>query len=516
MTSQPISTPPMERKDYLPALAGLRDNCLAHNPPLDPDPVIAAWAKNDLFFLLVYVLGRSDADNDWVFDRCREVQANPDGYLDLWAREHYKSTVITFAQTIRDILNDPETTVGIFSHTRPLAKGFLRQIKFEFEQNQRLKELFPDVLYADPQNESPKWSEDEGIVVKRQTNPKEATVEAWGVVDGQPTGKHFRTLVYDDVVTVESVGSPEMMLKTTDRLALSYNLGSEGGATRFIGTRYHFNDSYRDVINRGTAIPRIHAATDNGKVDGTPVFLSPERLAKKRRDQGPYVFGCQMLQDPTADELQGFRHEWLEYFSSPTWRGLNIVILVDPASKKKPTSDYTSVWVVGLGADRKARVIDMYRDRLKLTERADLLFKLHRKYQPMAVAYEEYGMQADIEHMQDRMARENYVFTITPVGGRLAKNDRIRRLVPWFEAKRILLPPKMDKRDYEGRLIDLVQVFINEEYTPFPVGQHDDMLDALSRLLDPLPVAWPLPYPDNDDDEDDFRDLQGRSEITGY
>jgi hypothetical protein len=63
--------------------------------------------------------------------------------LDLWAREHYKSTVITFALTIQDILNDPEITVGIFSHTRPIAKAFLRQIKQEFETNEDLKAGFP-------------------------------------------------------------------------------------------------------------------------------------------------------------------------------------------------------------------------------------------------------------------------------------------------------------------------------------------------------------------------------------
>jgi hypothetical protein len=66
-------------------------------------------------------------------------------------------------------------------------------------------------------------------------------------------------------------------------------------------------------MDRGTVQPRLYPATIDGTVDGTPVFLTREELADKRRDQGPYVFGCQMLQDPTADDKQGFKAEWLKY-----------------------------------------------------------------------------------------------------------------------------------------------------------------------------------------------------------
>lgn len=449
-----------------------------------------------------------------MFERCVEVQSAPDDHLDLWAREHYKSTVITFAKTIQDILCDPEVTTGIFSHTRPIAKGFLRQIKQEFEGNEHLKEVFPDILWSNPRKEAPKWSEDDGIVVKRSSNPKESTVEAWGLVDGQPTSKHFALLVYDDVVTKESVTTPEMMAKTTDALALSYNLGAHGGRRRFIGTRYHYNDSYKTLMDRGTATPRIYPATEDGTVEGTPVFLEPDALAEKRRDMGPYVFGCQMLQDPKADETQGFKEEWLQY-ARPAEHNLNIAIVIDPASSKKKDSDYTAGWVLGLGGDRNIYVLDMVRDRLNLTQRADLVMNWHRRWRPMALGYERYGMMADIEHIQDRQERENYRFPIIELGGQIPKVDRIRRLIPRFEQKQIYFPRELYKRNYEGVELDLVKAFINEEYLAFPVAAHDDMLDSLARVLDDnMPLAYPDSYTDPWEGSDMSEDA--RSAVTGY
>lgn len=448
-------------------------------------------ALADLYFLLTRILKRKDCRRDWHYARCNEVQAAPNDRLDLWAREHYKSTIITFALTIQDILRDPEITVGLFSHTRPIAKGFLRQIKREFENNELLKLLFPDVLYKSPKSESPKWSEDDGIVVKRQGNPKEATIEAWGVVDGQPTSKHFKLLVFDDVVTKESVNTPDQIKKVTDAWELSLNLGADGGNTRYIGTRYHFNDTYKTMMTRGIVTPRIYPATADGTVSGEPVFLSREALAKKRRAMGPYTFGCQMLQDPKADEVQGFKEDWLKYWKGGNTNGLNLYLLCDPASAKKRDSDYTCMMVLGLGSDENVYVVDMVRDRLNLPERARTLLRLHRRWRPLATGYEQYGKDADIEHIQDKMERENYRFTITPVGGSMSKEDRIRRLIPYFESGRLYLLPECKRRNYEGVFEDLTQVFVNDEYLSFPVSAHDDMLDCAARLLD-LNFEFPM------------------------
>jgi predicted phage terminase large subunit-like protein len=610
----------------------------------DKTHAVKELCKTDLFYLLVYAMGRLDANKDWLFDRCREVQAEPNGMLDLWSREHYKSTVITFALTIQEILNNPNVTIGIFSHTRPIAKGFLRQIKRELELNVTLKALFPEILYENPSKEAIKWSEDDGIIVKRSTNPKEATIEAWGVVDGQPTGKHFNLLIYDDVVTKESVNTPEMIEKTTDALALSYNLGAHGGRRRFIGTRYHFSDTYKVIMDRGTATPRIHAATHDGSMTGTPVFLTQEQLDEKRRDQGPYVFSCfvggtsvtksdwntasieslcvgdkvvgysfpqgkgnktkliettviaisnrvenvsrftfesgrsvictedhkfytgrrgieiggtdhrksyaklgldkmslkaaisvidmlymqgtrdfgrnkrdnlvkieklgeqtvyniqtesgnyiangyatkncQMLQNPVADGSQGFKREWKRTFESQTLSGCNWYLLVDAANGKRKSNDYTSIWAVGLGSDEKYYCIPEVRDRINLTERANRIIDLHRKYKPIQVRYEKYGMMADVEYIMAVQEKKQYRFDIYEVSGSTSKTDRIKRLVPLFETGKIYLPESYYVTDYEGKSRDLIHDFIEEEFIPFPVPLHDDMLDALSRICE--------------------------------
>ena len=241
--------------------------------------VIRELCLADLYYLLVRVCGRKDLlpcvgrtgfiDNDFAFQRCREVQANPDGYLDLWAREHWKSSIITFGLTIHDILNDPETTFGIFSHTRPIAKAFLRQIQRELESNKVLHQCFHDVLWGEDTKQSPKWSEDDGIIVKRKSNPNEATIEAWGLVDGQPTSKHFKKLLYDDVVVAGSVTNPEMIEKVMVEMERSYNLGTTPGVRRAAGTRWHFNDAYRTVTDRGTFIKREYPGREGGVEEGT-------------------------------------------------------------------------------------------------------------------------------------------------------------------------------------------------------------------------------------------------------
>lgn len=454
--------------------------------------VVRTLCVSDLYYLLVRACKRVDMLNEFAFSRTREVEADPYGHVDLWAREHFKTSVLTFGKNIQDVLQDPERTIGIFSHTRPIAKAFLRQIMRELEENKTLKAAFPDVLWDDVR-QSPKWSEDDGIILRRAGNPNEATIEAWGLVDGQPVSKHFWKLHYDDIVVQASVSNPEMLAKTMSRLEESYSLGQTvGGVKSMAGTRWHFNDAYRTVVDRGTFKPREHPGRKGGTEDGESVFWSEEVHAEKRRDYGPYTYAAQILMNPKADALQGFKREWLHKFKKIKEAKLNWYLCFDGASSKKKGSDYTAGWAVGLGTDGNYYCVPIVRDRLNLKERADRVFDAHRKYKPKQVRYEKYGLMSDIEHFQSRMESENYRFSITEVAGQTSKQDRIKRLLPLFEAGRIWLPESCYVTDWQRVPVDLVQAFTEEEYMAFPVGLHDDMLDALARICEPdLKLIWP-------------------------
>lgn len=447
----------------------------------------------------------------------REVEARPNGHLDLWARDHRKSTIITYAKTIQDILashgENPlpewegmEPTFGIFSHTRNIASEFVRQIKQELESNQSLIRHFPDVLYEKPARDAPRWSVQNGLTVKRKSNPKEATVEGWGLVDGQPTSKHFNVLLYDDVVTRESVTTPEMVKKTTDAWELSLNLGDRKPRIRGIGTRYSFADTWNAIMERGALIPRIRTATDDGTLTGKPVYLTEEEFRTKVKNMGPYTASAQLLQNPIADSKQTFKREWLEhrFGDDIDWSGFTRVLICDPASDKKK-SDWTAMAVIGLGSDKNYRLLDYVRDRMSLPMRAKEYFRLHRKWRPHHSGYEEYGLQADIQHMEQMMDgnhpnnKNPYHFEITPLGGKLSKRDRIQRLIPVCEAGQWWMPEAIHRTNAEGKLEELISILIEQEFLAWPVPVHDDGLDVCSRVFDFEHLAFPEPEPDDTD-----------------
>ena len=124
--------------------------------------------------------------------------------------------------------SDPGDTLRSRDHDRhfqPIAAAFLSQIKGEFETNEYLKSVSPmytathgrSVPMAGPRN----GASSAGLRLSARAT-QGATIEAHGLIDGQPTSRHFQLHIYDDVVTQDYL-SEESIRKTTERWELADN-----------------------------------------------------------------------------------------------------------------------------------------------------------------------------------------------------------------------------------------------------------------------------------------------------
>lgn len=355
--------------------------------------------------------------------------------------------------------------------------------------------------------------------------PGNTGVEAWSMENGSEfmaggllsgiTGNRASWVITDDPVAGrEEAESPQVRKKTLE--AYQDDLMTRlvpGGKQVIIQTRWHENDLSGSILPEDYAgesgkikcrdgqvwfVLRLPAICDReddplGREIGEPLWpewFKGDHFEKFRGN--PRTWSALFQQSPRPSEGAEFKLSWLQRYVRAPKRS-NKIILVDPSSgKRKDKGDYTSMWVFALGADQNAYLVDGIRDRLNLSERTAALFKLHRKHKPVQTRYEQYGLQADIEAIRMMQEAQQYRFKVTEVGGSTSKENRIRRLVPWFENGKIWLPGNLQYTDTEGKDHDLVDEFIKQEYGAFPVGRTDDMFDAMARLAEPtLALPWP-------------------------
>lgn len=465
---------------------------------MTPNEALAEMFRNSLWFLVYFGMRVSIANHPWWVKACLDVQNGPKSHtLDLWARDHGKTTIITQGETIRQLLNNPEETIGIFSYSRPAALSILRGIKSILENSSILKACFPDILYADPRGEADKWSESDGLVVKRKGFYKECSLEAWGLIEGMPTGKHFSGRIYDDVETADLVHSPDVMAKLKDSFDMSQNLGTIHGWHKVIGTTYHHEGLLNTLRHRATTegrmiyTTRVKAATVDGTPNGASAYLPEERLAELRVNR--QMFYSQQLLDPTPQGTQKLDASLLvEVNPGELPKNLFKFMAVDPAGERKSDRRQGDSWalvVIGVEPYRddvgmsRVFILDMMIEPMTEAEALTNIVNMFVRNNPRQLGVEKVGIStaevhiARVLHARGRsISVENSGLVVLRPGGR-SKAQRIEAALQYPLLHRKLHLCTSVPVAYRERL--------KLEMQRFPYF-HDDGIDSLAYAYDML------------------------------
>lgn len=268
-------------------------------------------------------------------------------------------------------------------------------------------------------------------------------------------------------------------------------LESEGGYVKLvIPMEYEGKSAYdagRDIGRPDLNDPR----TEVGEVLSAGL-ANTESVQKLKKTLGMYKAAGQLQQRPAPKEGGEFKRGWLcRYPKGSAPRDGKCVVIVDPAGErkkgyKKGSRDNSALGLFRQGENGGFYLVDGYRDRLNLQERCDIIFRWHRENKHCSVFYEQYSMQNDITYIKREMDNCQYHFKIHELGGNAAKEDRIRTLLPDFEDGKIWLPDSLNKASVvDGKVTDIIEDFIEQEYLAFPLAAHDDFFDMIARVRDP-------------------------------
>jgi hypothetical protein len=488
--------------------------------------------EEDLFFVVLAVMQIPKANHPFVVNRCMDVQdgAGTDT-LDVWARFHWKSTIITIGETIQYHLKHPDHCTCIMAYARPLAKKFLESIKNVFETSGVLKGCFPESVWQKPEVEAPSWSLDGGLRLKgASASRKESTIEAFGLIEGQPTGRHYERVVFDDLETDDIRESPDMLEKVYSKFEMAGNLGtgSEKDITRIIGTYYsHFGPmirirdrKYQD--GRPMYSLRLIPGSDNGKRDGTPIWMDQKNWDKEKTSQ---FFNSQQLCDPTPlSELKlDFRQlKKIEVDKLP--RNLYKFMVLDQAGGDETAKASRDMWSYGVVGVRPqiddigqsdVYLLDVEADKMSHAEGIDGVTRMYLRNGIInQLGVEKVGLSTTEIHITNalraygrRISLDARNLVLLKPGGR-SKEFRVESALQW--------PMNNGKLWYSDAIHTRYIQAIEEEMMKFPFF-HVDILDMWAYVYDLIKTFHFVDYRD----EEFFNvpqevDFHGMSSITGY
>lgn len=450
-------------------------------------------------------------------------------------REVGKTSCITQAMAIQKVAANPNISIMLANEKEQTAKDMLSAIKWQFENNELLRALFPEIIPDDLNDTT--WSASR-ITVKRTSGRKEPTIFVIGV-GGTVTGMHPDLILVDDAISREAMenaraGSWQIMHQVNrwiNQLEPLVNKNADPfPLIFFIGTSWWYGDCYEYIENAfsGGQDPQyvlLRLKLPDGSIqtlpresvyvrgdlavfrrsaieDGRSIFpekWSLEDLAKIRM-RDPALFAANYMNKPADDITATFKQDWLkplhwldehqfyitdENAAKKVFRvqDLDILILVDPGGfGERLVESRARAAIVVVGDDFQGHkfFLDCYSEPDTYLAAMRRLVDWVEKYRPRKVYIERAGQQAAFAQLVREELKKNKDGTVvddtTLKPESRAKELRILEMEPFWQRGQVYVGTGANFHEFKT------------QYAQFPQARRVDILDILGywpRVMKP-------------------------------
>ena len=435
-------------------------------------------------------------------------------------RAHAKSTAITHAYVLSEMLSRNRGFCLMVSDTEGQAAEFLGDIKAELSGNETLRETFgiKRLLKETETNVVAEFNDGELFRIQVKGSEQKVRGLKW-------RGKRPDLIVGDDLENDEIVMNPERREKFR-RWFMNALIpcGSDTCKYRIVGTILHLDS----MLNRLLEDPTWKSRRFEAHNPDFSEILWPEQFPKERLLAIRAGYEAQ-------NDLDGYSQEYLNrpiaegnaYFNKNNFldferdgeRALlpNLVYYAaaDFAISEKEKADYTVIMVAGMCPEGFLHVVDVRAGRWDAEQIIEELLAVQKAWSPAVFTFETAKIDKALGPFLDReMRRTGHYINIhleTPTQSKTARGKSIQAMTKSRSVK-------FDKNaswypDVEGQLLTITD--------SGPRGAHDDYFDAFAYLGLTVDQFYEA-QSDEEIEEEEYEEMfdeffdQGRSSTTGY
>jgi len=193
-----------------------------------------------------------------------------------------------------------------------------------------------------------------------------------------------------------------------------------------------------------------------------------ERLQERRNEIGPTSFARAYRLVCVPDDAVPIRADWVRFWFEQA-KYERVILAVDPAVSAKRTADASALVTLGETANGEIHCLEALPLRLPMPDLVNAIAAADQRWHPNVIAFESNAAFAGI---RDLLIRH------TSFGGKLDSITQVRDKFTRVQSFSVPVRNGTFKLKGENGIVDPSQQELFDEMTTFPVGEHDDLVDA--------------------------------------